>query len=107
MKDQRAQQRRRRHMGEVQVSDVRFAAAAANETEHGHLGWVSFCVGKLKIDGVTVRRTLDGRLTLSFPARTDSAGWQHFYIRPLDDATRREIERQVFAQLRIAKRAPR
>ena len=34
----------------------------------GLLGYVSVLVGNLVIDSITVRRTADGRIVLSFPA---------------------------------------
>jgi hypothetical protein len=36
---------------------------------------------------------------LSFPARTDRAGKRHSYIRPVDDAARQAIEREILGQL--------
>jgi hypothetical protein len=67
---------------------------------NGFLGWVSFTIEPgLRVDGVAVRRTRDGRLTLSFPAHRDNQGRDHPYIRPTDDATRREVERQVLEAL--------
>jgi hypothetical protein len=85
---------------EIRISGVRFAAAAGKERQIGLLGWVTCLVnGRLRLDGIAVRRTLEGRLALSFPARRDGEGRQHPLVRPLDDRTRREIERQVFAAL--------
>jgi hypothetical protein len=64
---------------------------------------ISFVLnGTLKIDGVTLRRTRDGRLTLSYPARRDRDGVEHFAIKPLGDQARVEIERQVFEALGLA-----
>ena len=54
---------------------------------------------RLKLDGVAVRRTLSGRLALSFPERRDGNGRSHALVRPFDDATRRAIEVQVFSAL--------
>jgi hypothetical protein len=87
------------------MSQVEFVAAPEREAETGLLGWVSFVLGKLRLDGITVRRTADGRHTLSFPARRDAAGRQHPYVRPLDDGVRREIEHQVFSALGFAETA--
>lgn len=82
------------------VTGVGFVAASRSDTRTGLLGYVSCVVGDLLLlDGITLRRTADGRLTLSYPARRDSAGRQHPYVRPLDDDARRELERQIFAKL--------
>jgi hypothetical protein len=86
----------------IQIQNVVFTAAKPEDVQTGHLGWISFVLaGSLKIDGITLRRSLSGRLTLSFPARTDRCGRRYFILRPLGDEARREIERQVFAAIRI------
>ncbi len=92
----------------ILVTEVTFTAALRKDLKGGLIGWTSFVVnGALKLDSVAVRRTADHRLVLSFPARTDGAGRQRFYFRPLDTRTRKEIERQVCAQLRITEAARR
>ena len=83
----------------VPVSSVRFVAASQADQTRGLLGFASFVLGPVRIDGVTVRRTLDGRLALSFPVRHDAAGRAHAIVRPLDDAARRALEAQVFSAL--------
>ena len=65
----------------------------------GLLGYVSVHYGDLVLDGIVLRRTSEGRYALSFPAKTDRAGRKHSYIRPIDDAVRQEIEREVLWQL--------
>ena len=81
----------------IRVNEVTFHTAPALDRARGLLGWVSFVVdGRLRLSSIAVRRTLEGRMALSFPARIDGAGNQRFYIRPLDNHTRHEIERQVF-----------
>jgi len=76
--------------------------------DHGLLGWASFeLYGHVRLDGVAVRRTRDGRLTLAFPERRDATGRRHPVVRPLNDEARREIEQQVFAALGLdAEAAP-
>ena len=84
----------------MSISDVVFTAATREAAKTGLLGWVTFVLsGSLRIDGVTVRRTLSGHLALTFPQRTDRQGNAHPYICPLDNATRIEIVRQVLAAL--------
>ncbi|MBZ0154103.1 MAG: hypothetical protein K8J09_21470 [Planctomycetes bacterium] len=63
------------------------------------LGFISVTYGTLVLDGICLRRTAEGRYTLSFPARTDRAGRRHPYIRPVDDSVRQEIEREILWQL--------
>jgi hypothetical protein len=82
------------------VADVRFGSAPPDLVATGLLGWAGFTVdGSLRLDGVAVRRTLDGRYTLAFPVRRDVRRRRHFFVRPLDDCARREIERQVLGAL--------
>ena len=77
------------------ITRVEFHPAANDFIETGLLGWVQFDLdGHVRIDGVTVRRTRDGRLTLSFPAPRQRA-----LVAPLNDQTRGSIERQVFDAL--------
>jgi DNA-binding cell septation regulator SpoVG len=69
----------------------------------GLLGYLSVFYGALVIDGVTVRRTEAGKLTLSFPERRDGRGRRHNVVRPIDDEARRAIEAAVFAQATVAR----
>jgi hypothetical protein len=63
------------------------------------LGYLAVSYGALLLDGITLRRTAEGRFALSFPARTDRAGRRHAYVRPADDEARRAIENTILAQL--------
>ena len=87
-------------MPDLLITDIRFSAAPATDVACGLLGWVS-CVlnGSFHIDGISLRRTVDDRLALSFPARIDRTGQKHFFLRPLDDSARRETEHQIFTAL--------
>lgn len=87
------------------ITDVRFHAASPDLQATGLIGWAAFSVdGSLRVEQVAVRRTATGRLALSFPARRDGKGRQRFYTRPLDDETRRLIEREVFGALGLVGR---
>lgn len=87
---------------DLSISQVRLVRAAPADMATGLLGWVSLVLGDLlRLDGLTLRRTSNGLLTLSFPARRDASGRQHAIVRPIDDAVRREIEEAVFAALGI------
>jgi len=67
----------------------------ADDERAGLLGYLSVFYGALILDGITLRRTAEGRLTLSFPARTDRSGNRHAYFRPVDDEARQQIEREL------------
>lgn len=81
------------------VVDIRLVAASAMDRARGLLFFAAFTYGALRLDGVAVRRTRDGRLALSFPVRHDRHGRHHALVRPIDDAARRALEAQVFAAL--------
>lgn len=84
----------------IEIDHVQFTAAPAVDIEKGLIGYLSCRVNNsLQVNGLVLRRTRTGRPALSFPARTDRCGRQHFYLRPLDETTRLEIERQVFEAL--------
>ena len=89
--------------------DVRvrtWVKASDAEIRTGLLGFMSIEYGDLILDSIVLRRTADGRFALSFPARTDRAGRRHPYLRPVDDEARREIEREILAQLSEREVAP-
>jgi len=84
----------------VRIDHVQLRAASKEDQSNGLTGWVSFTVsGALRVQGVALRRTRGGRRVLSFPARRDRNGHQHDFLRPLHDAARQAIERQVLAAL--------
>jgi len=88
---------------EIGIDDVAFRGAGWADVEKGLLGWAEFTVnGAVRVDGVAVRRTLDGRYTLSFPGRQAHGGRRHFWVRPVTDAARLEIEHQVLGAIGIA-----
>ena len=84
------------------ITETRFTAAPERDERAGLLGYVSLVLnGALRLDGLTLRRRTDGRLYLAYPCRTDTAGRRHPLSHPLDDESRRQIQRQVFAELGI------
>ena len=85
----------------LHITSVGFTPSSPGQVRTGLLGYVS-CVlaGRVVLDGITLRRTAAGRLTLSFPERRDRSGKRHALIRPLDSDARHEIERQVLGKLR-------
>lgn len=94
-------------MGDLGISEVRLRPTTADDTTGGLLGFVSFVVnGALRLDGIALRLTRDGRHALSFPARRDRHGRRRAPVLPISDETRREIERQVFAALALRTEAP-
>ena len=85
---------------ELHVSELRVSPSTKADSAIGLVAFASFLLnGAIRVDGVGIRRTADGRWTLSWPARDDRNGTRHPVIRPITDEVRRSIERQVFALL--------
>ncbi len=90
----------------AEPSRVRLTLASKADAERGLFGFVAFRLGEFEIDGVTLRRTRAGELTLSYPARRDRSGRDHPYFRPIGDRARRRIESQVFEALGLGEVRP-
>ena len=90
-------------MSRTLITDVTYSPAGEAAERDGLLGFVSFHVDHMvRVEGVMVRRTAVGRLALSFPRRrVDAVGEEQYFVRPVDDTARREVETQVFAALGI------
>ncbi|MBZ0153296.1 MAG: hypothetical protein K8J09_17360 [Planctomycetes bacterium] len=76
-----------------------WARGSDDDRRSGLLGFISAIYGNILLDGITLRRTADGRFALSFPARTDRSGRRHAYFRPVDDDARKGIEAEILWQL--------
>ena len=84
------------------ITEILFSAADAGQRSSGLLGWIELTVNsRLKLYDLALRRTLDGRFTISYPKRIDSNGTKRAIVRPLDDPSRREIEAIVFKALAL------
>ncbi len=85
---------------DVKIDNVGFVTATSKQRREGLLGWVTCTLnGGLQISGLTLRRTLEGNLALSFPTRRDRHGREHFFLRPLNDRARRDFEHKVIGAL--------
>jgi hypothetical protein len=80
-----------------EVTVTRFAPAPPSDQARGLLAYVTIAVNGLRIDGITLRRTARGHLTVSYPERVDAAGRRHALIWPLAPEVRAAIEERVFA----------
>ena len=85
-----------------EIGDVVLTQAPAKDRATGLLAYASFTLDRvLQVDGIAVRRTRDGRLSLSWPNRTDSRGRRHPILRPRNDVARVEIERAFIAAVGV------
>ena len=91
----------------LRVTEVCLAPAREEDRRAGLLGYVSATVNGLRVDGLALRLTLDGRHVLSWPARRDRRGRQHAYVLPLCDRERRRIEREILRSLGLRQEATR
>lgn len=73
----------------------------------GLLAWLTIETERLVLDGIALRRTLDGRHVLTWPERRDARGRRHAVVRPAGDAARVALEDAVFAELGIEREAVR
>lgn len=86
----------------IRIDEVQLTAANAADRLHGLVGYLQFRInGALLVDGVTLRRTADGRCILSYPERRDRQGRGHALLRPTSDAVRAHIAGQVLRALGI------
>ena len=81
------------------VTDITMVPAPPSDRRRGLLAFLSFTVGKLRLDGVAVRRTRSGEIVLSFPKRRDRNGLERSLVRPTDAEARRRITFEVLKAL--------
>lgn len=88
-------------MRDFRISDVSFQSANESQRREGVEGWVRLTLNDaLRLDSIAVRRTRDGRLTLSYPERTDRHGRRHPTARPRDTEARVSLDEQILEAIR-------
>lgn len=82
------------------VTNVQFKSASETDQETGLLAYLTVEINDgMELDGLTLRRNIEGDLYLSFPCRDDRYGRRHFYSRPLNGEIRADLEDQVLRKL--------
>lgn len=84
----------------LSISNLTFTPAEPGRDRPGLMGWVSATVGGWKIDGLSVRRTREGRTIVTFPSRRDAAGRLHPIAQPIRAEDRKYIRAYILADLR-------
>ncbi len=84
----------------LDVQSIRFTPSGAADRDRGLLGYLAFNLGEVRIDGVALRRTLEGKLTLSYPQRSRGRGRTFPIVRPLNENARVQLEGQILNSLR-------
>ncbi len=88
-------------MNALIVTDVKVSPAQEHDRERGLLGFVEVTLNNvLVLDGLTLRLSAEGRMYLSYPSKV-RGGVRFPYVRPRGDEERRDVERQVFAALKV------
>jgi hypothetical protein len=82
------------------ISNIHFTAGSRADRITGLLGFVRLQYGELLLDGLTLRRTLDGRLVLAFPRPSRRVGLARQLVGPAGPDVRQQIEAEVIAVLR-------
>lgn len=84
----------------LSITDLRFMPAQPGRDRPGLIGWASATVDGWRIDGLTVRRTREGRTIVTFPSRRDAAGRLHPIVEPTCAEDRKNIKAYILAELR-------
>ncbi len=85
---------------DIQVALLAFSKSSDFDRDSGLLGWIKVKIaGWLVLDGITLRRSRHGQLSISLPVRTDKMGNQYPYMRIVGAASRQEFECQVLRAL--------
>ena len=82
----------------LEVANVRFRPALDADRARGLLGWASFELGGLRVDGTQIRRTRAGHVSMYWPERMAGTR-RHPIVQPVDRDVRLAIEREVIAEL--------
>ncbi|MBK9386550.1 MAG: septation protein SpoVG family protein [Planctomycetes bacterium] len=89
-------------VGTATLTAITITPASELNGDDGLLAFLNLELdGLVRIDGVTLRLTEHGQLSLSFPSRTSRRGTKHALVRPTDRAARHAIERAIFNALGI------
>ena len=82
------------------VTQAEFTPAPLRLLGSGLRGWICCVINGLQVDGITLRRTAAGSLTLVCPARRDLKGTQFPYVLPVDSVAHACLDQQIFAALK-------
>jgi hypothetical protein len=85
---------------DFRLSRVSEIEAPAADRDRGIISYISCIVNDaLRIDGVALRRTLEGEYSVSFPKKPGRSIDQHYYFKPINEAMRQEFLRQILVAL--------
>jgi len=90
----------------VKLSAVHLTLGTKEDLRDGLFGYIRCRYGDLRIDGLTLRKNRRGRLVIGYPAREDSRGGRHAYVRPANRSVRRQFEAKLIGGLGLGEDAP-
>ena len=79
----------------VNTLQVRISPSSSRERREGLLAYVRVALGPFKADGITIRKTVAGRLAISYPTRFARDGSAYPYFLPTDPAAREAFEKEI------------
>jgi hypothetical protein len=101
-----AEQRRFNVRRVLTVARVCFTPATETDQLGGLLGWVAADIGEFRFDGLTVRRTAEGKTRIFFPEKKLHGGQRVALARPLSKGAARGVEKHLIARLRAQRALP-
>ena len=82
----------------IPITDVK-VRVVDNGTD-GLLAWASCVIaGAVKLDNIAIRRSRDGSLFLTYPAKRTNAGDSHQYFHPISVEASEAVQDAVLARL--------
>ena len=92
-----------------QIMKIPITDVKVRLVEHGTdglLAWASCIVaGAIKLDNIAIRRSRDGSLFLTYPAKRTASGERYHYHNPISVEAARAVQDAVLARLAALARA--
>lgn len=80
------------------IRGIQFFPASPELNATGLIAWASFQCGGLQFHDVGLRRTVQGRLVLSWPRIVSRGGLERCVVHPVNDVMRLSLEGPVVAE---------
>ncbi len=86
------------------VTNIVITLGSPADRDAGLLAFVRCIYGEFELDGIAIRRTTDGKIIVTFPARSWNGCRRKYFITPRSAPARREFEEAILAEFRRAVR---
>ncbi len=84
------------------VTSIVITLGSPADQATGLLAFVSCTYGGIEIDGLAIRRTTDGRIIVTFPAKSRNRCGRRYFVTPRSAPVRLEFETAILAEFRRA-----